>query len=127
MFGAVASWNNDRAIVCRRQYGYLHDWDTAANICSMDFGNVDGDSGTGAALTRDPATGEKVFYGEYLINTRGEVVVAGIRTPKKIAKLAKTCNLMRSQVATKPARWCRCSSAKRSSPSNCASISDWPR
>ena len=93
MWGAVASvfasWNNDRAIVYRRQYGYPHDWGTAANICSMVFGNMGDDSGTGVAFTRDPATGEKVFYGEYLINAQGEDVVAGIRTPKKIADLNK--------------------------------------
>jgi pyruvate,orthophosphate dikinase len=93
MWGAVASvfgsWNNDRAIVYRRQYGYPHDWGTAANICSMVFGNMGDDSGTGVAFTRDPATGEKVFYGEYLINAQGEDVVAGIRTPKKIAEMEK--------------------------------------
>jgi pyruvate,orthophosphate dikinase len=91
MWGAIAavfgSWNNDRAIVYRRQYGYPHDWGTAANICSMVFGNMGDDSGTGVAFTRDPATGENVFYGEYLINAQGEDVVAGIRTPKKIAEL----------------------------------------
>jgi len=91
MWGAVSavfgSWNNDRAIVYRRQYGYPHDWGTAANICSMVFGNMGDDSGTGVAFTRDPATGENVFYGEYLINAQGEDVVAGIRTPKKIAEL----------------------------------------
>ncbi len=93
MWGAIAavfgSWNNDRAIVYRRQYGYPHDWGTAANICSMVFGNMGDDSGTGVAFTRDPATGENVFYGEYLLNAQGEDVVAGIRTPKKIAELEK--------------------------------------
>lgn len=93
MWGAIAavfgSWNNERAIVYRRQYGYPHEWGTAANICSMVFGNMGDDSGTGVAFTRDPATGEKVFYGEYLINAQGEDVVAGIRTPKKIAELQK--------------------------------------
>src|SRR5437667_1815693 len=93
MWGAVGavfgSWNNERAIVYRRQYGYPHEWGTAANICSMVFGNMGDDSGTGVAFTRDPATGENVFYGEYLINAQGEDVVAGIRTPKKIAELAK--------------------------------------
>jgi pyruvate,orthophosphate dikinase len=93
MYEAVAavfkSWDNERAIVYRRQYGYPHDWGTAANICSMVFGNMGDDSATGVAFTRDPATGEKVFYGEYLINAQGEDVVAGIRTPKKIAELAK--------------------------------------
>ncbi len=93
MWGAVAavfnSWGNDRAVVYRRQYGYPHDWGTAANICSMVFGNMGDDCCTGVAFTRDPATGEKVFYGEYLINAQGEDVVAGIRTPKKIAELQK--------------------------------------
>jgi pyruvate,orthophosphate dikinase len=93
MWGAIAavfnSWNNERAIVYRRQYGYPHDWGTAANICSMVFGNMGEDSGTGVAFTRDPATGENVFYGEYLLNAQGEDVVAGIRTPKKIAELKK--------------------------------------
>src|SRR4029079_14520759 len=93
MYGAIASvfgsWNNDRAIVYRRQYGYPHDWGTAANICSMVFGNMGDDSGTGVAFTRDPATGENVFYGEYLINAQGEDVVAAIRTPKKIVELKK--------------------------------------
>ena len=93
MYGAIAavfnSWGNDRAVVYRRQYGYPHDWGTAANICSMVFGNMGDDCCTGVAFTRDPATGEKVFYGEYLINAQGEDVVAGIRTPKKIAELQK--------------------------------------
>src|SRR5437868_14340984 len=88
--GAVfGSWMNDRAVVYRRQYGIPHEWGTAANICSMVFGNMGDDCCTGVAFTRDPATGEKVFYGEYLINAQGEDVVAGIRTPKKIAELQK--------------------------------------
>ena len=88
--GAVfASWNNDRAIVYRRQYGYPHDWGTAVNICSMVFGNMGDDCGTGVAFTRDPATGENTFFGEYLINAQGEDVVAGIRIPKKIVEMAK--------------------------------------
>jgi len=74
-------------VVYRRQYNYPHDWGTAANICSMVFGNMGDDCATGVAFTRDPATGEKVFYGEYLINAQGEDVVAGIRTPNKIAEL----------------------------------------
>jgi pyruvate,orthophosphate dikinase len=93
MWGAIGavfgSWMNDRAVVYRRQYGYPHDWGTAANICSMVFGNMGDDCCTGVAFTRDPATGDKVFYGEYLINAQGEDVVAGIRTPKKIAELQK--------------------------------------
>src|SRR5262249_37402538 len=93
MWGAIAavfnSWGNDRAVVYRRQYGYPHDWGTAANIRSLVCGNMGDDCCTGVAFTRDPATGEKVFYGEYLINAQGEDVVAGIRTPKKIAELQK--------------------------------------
>jgi len=88
--GAVFdSWMNDRAIVYRRQYGFPQEWGTAANICSMVFGNMGDDCCTGVAFTRDPATGDKSFYGEYLINAQGEDVVAGIRTPKKIAELQK--------------------------------------
>jgi len=93
MWGAISavfgSWMNERAIVYRRQYNFPHDWGTAANICSMVFGNMGDDCCTGVAFTRDPATGDKVFYGEYLINAQGEDVVAGIRTPKKIAELQK--------------------------------------
>src|SRR5947208_1175012 len=77
------------AIVYRRQDGFPHDWGKAANICSMVFGNMGDDCGTGVAFTRDPATGENIFYGEYLINAQGEDVVAGIRTPNKIAELQK--------------------------------------
>src|SRR5438874_1525469 len=93
MWGAIGavfgSWMNDRASVYRRQYNIPHDWGTAANICSMVFGNMGNDCCTGVAFTRDPATGEKAFYGEYLINAQGEDVVAGIRTPKKIGELQK--------------------------------------
>src|SRR5881392_941237 len=87
--GAVfGSWMNDRAIVYRRKYGIPHDWGTAVNVQTMVFGNMGETSGTGVAFTRDPATGEKVFYGEYLINAQGEDVVAGVRTPHPIADLA---------------------------------------
>jgi pyruvate,orthophosphate dikinase len=97
--GAVfGSWMNDRAIVYRRQYGIPHEWGTAANICSMVFGNMGDDCCTGVAFTRDPATGEKVFYGEYLINAQGEDVVAGIRTPKKIAELQKDMSAVYKQL-----------------------------
>ena len=82
------SWNNDRAVVYRRKYGIPHDWGTAVNVQTMVFGNMGDTSATGVAFTRDPATGEKVFYGEYLINAQGEDVVAGVRTPHPIAKLA---------------------------------------
>src|SRR5437764_58962 len=80
---------NDRAIVYRRRYGIPHDWGTAVNVQTMVFGNMGETSATGVAFTRDPASGEKVFYGEYLINAQGEDVVAGVRTPHPIADLAK--------------------------------------
>ncbi len=88
--GAVfGSWMNDRAVVYRRKYGIPHDWGTAVNVQTMVFGNMGETSATGVAFTRDPATGEKVFYGEYLINAQGEDVVAGVRTPHPIGDLAK--------------------------------------
>ena len=83
------SWMNDRAIVYRRKYGIPHDWGTAVNVQTMVFGNMGDTSATGVAFTRDPASGEKVFYGEYLINAQGEDVVAGVRTPHPIVDLAK--------------------------------------
>ncbi len=87
--GAVfGSWMNDRAIVYRRKYGIPAEWGTAVNVQTMVFGNMGESSATGVAFTRDPATGEKVFYGEYLTNAQGEDVVAGVRTPKPVAELA---------------------------------------
>src|SRR5438552_13578652 len=86
---AFGSWMNDRAIVYRRKYGIPHDWGTAVNVQTMVFGNMGDTSATGVAFTRDPASGEKIFYGEYLINAQGEDVVAGVRTPHPIADLAK--------------------------------------
>ena len=79
------SWNNPRAIRYRQIHDIPGDWGTAVNVQSMVFGNLGETSGTGVAFTRDPSTGEKVFYGEYLINAQGEDVVAGIRTPEPIA------------------------------------------
>jgi pyruvate,orthophosphate dikinase len=88
--GAVfGSWMNDRAIAYRKLYDIPESWGTAVNVQSMVFGNMGEDSGTGVAFTRDPATGENVFYGEYLMNAQGEDVVAGIRTPLPIARLKK--------------------------------------
>ena len=93
LWGAVGavfgSWMNDRAMVYRRKYGIPHEWGTAVNVQTMVFGNMGETSATGVAFTRDPASGEKVFYGEYLINAQGEDVVAGVRTPHPIAELAK--------------------------------------
>jgi pyruvate,orthophosphate dikinase len=86
--GAVfGSWMNDRAIVYRRKYGIPHEWGTAVNVQAMVFGNTGENSGSGVAFTRDPATGEKCFYGEFLMNAQGEDVVAGVRTPEPVAKL----------------------------------------
>src|SRR6202162_4347735 len=88
--GAVfGSWMNDRAIVYRRKYGIPHRWGTAVNVQTRVCGNMGETSATGVAFTRDPASGEKVFYGEYLINAQGEDVVAGVRTPHPVAHLAK--------------------------------------
>jgi pyruvate,orthophosphate dikinase len=86
--GAVfGSWMNDRAIVYRRKYGIPAEWGTAVNVQAMVYGNTGDQSGSGVAFTRDPATGEKVFYGEFLINAQGEDVVAGVRTPEPVAQL----------------------------------------
>ncbi len=83
------SWDNKRAITYRNLHGIPHDWGTAVNVQVMVFGNMGEESGTGVAFTRDPATGEKKLYGEYLMNAQGEDVVAGIRTPLHISELAK--------------------------------------
>jgi pyruvate,orthophosphate dikinase len=83
--GAVfGSWNTERAITYRKLNNIPGDWGTAVNVQSMVYGNMGNDCGTGVAFTRDPATGERVFFGEYLMNAQGEDVVAGIRTPQPI-------------------------------------------
>jgi pyruvate,orthophosphate dikinase len=93
LWGAVSavfcSWMNDRAIAYRKLYDIPESWGTAVNVQLMVFGNMGPDSGTGVAFTRDAATGENVFYGEYLMNAQGEDVVAGTRTPRPIAELEK--------------------------------------
>ena len=81
------SWDNPRANVYRRMNDIPYSWGTAVNVQPMVFGNLNDKSGTGVAFTRNPATGEKALFGEYLINAQGEDVVAGIRTPSKISKL----------------------------------------
>jgi pyruvate,orthophosphate dikinase len=81
------SWDNPRAIVYRRLNDIPSDWGTAVNVQEMVYGNMGNDSGTGVAFTRDPSTGEKKLYGEFLMNAQGEDVVAGIRTPESIDKL----------------------------------------
>ena len=90
LWGAISavfgSWMNDRAIVYRRLNDIPHEWGTAVTVQSMVFGNMGETSATGVAFTRDPSTGENIFYGEFLINAQGEDVVAGIRTPAPISK-----------------------------------------
>ena len=86
--GAVfGSWNNDRAIVYRQKYGIPSEWGTAVNVQAMVFGNTGEESGSGVAFTRNPASGENEFYGEFLMNAQGEDVVAGVRTPAPVAAL----------------------------------------
>lgn len=90
LWGAVSavfgSWNNERAIVYRKLNDIPGEWGTAVNVQTMVFGNMGENSGTGVAFTRDPATGDPQFYGEFLVNAQGEDVVAGIRTPSKFRK-----------------------------------------
>ncbi|MCK0128423.1 pyruvate, phosphate dikinase [Erythrobacter sp. F6033] len=93
LWGAIAavfdSWDSDRAKVYRRLNDIPADWGTAVNVQAMVFGNMGDTSATGVAFTRDPATGNHVYYGEYLINAQGEDVVAGIRTPQYLTKAAR--------------------------------------
>ena len=84
------SWNNPRAITYRRLNDIPGDWGTAVNVQEMVFGNMGDDCGTGVAFTRNPATGEKKLFGEFLMNAQGEDVVAGVRTPQKIDELKQT-------------------------------------
>ncbi len=108
LMGAVKavfrSWDNPRAIVYRRMNDIPSDWGTAVNVQAMVFGNMGDTSGTGVAFTRNPSTGEKGIYGEYLINAQGEDVVAGVRTPQPISKLAEDlpeCYKEFMEIATK--------------------------
>jgi len=88
--GAVfGSWNNNRAMRYREMHRIPHDWGTAVNVQSMVFGNMGDDCATGVCFTRDPSTGEKKFFGEFLVNAQGEDVVAGIRTPQPINASSK--------------------------------------
>ena len=94
LIGAVKavfrSWNNERAIVYRKMNEIPSSWGTAVNVMPMVFGNLNNESGTGVAFTRNPATGEKKLMGEFLMNAQGEDVVAGVRTPADISELATT-------------------------------------
>lgn len=94
------SWNNDRAIIYRNLNGIPHDLGTAVNVQQMVFGNMGDDSGTGVLFTRNAANGDNHIYGEYLINAQGEDVVAGIRTPQKIAKLEEDMPEIYKQLVT---------------------------
>ena len=93
LFGAIQavfrSWDNNRANVYRRDHDIPYSWGTAVNVQMMVFGNMGDTSGTGVAFTRDPATGEKKLMGEFLMNAQGEDVVAGVRTPLPISKMAE--------------------------------------
>jgi len=93
LWGAVGavfgSWMNDRAITYRRMYDIPHSWGTAVNVQAMVFGNMGETSATGVAFTRDPSTGERGYYGEFLINAQGEDVVAGIRTPQCLTQVMR--------------------------------------
>ena len=94
------SWDNPRAIYYRRMNDIPSDWGTAVNVQAMVFGNMGDDSGTGVAFTRNPSTGEKKLYGEYLMNAQGEDVVAGIRTPNPILTMADTMPEVYKQFTT---------------------------
>ena len=88
--GAVfGSWDNARAVAYRRLNNIPDDWGTAVNVQAMVYGNMGEDSGTGVAFTRDPASGENYFYGEFLVNAQGEDVVAGVRTPRPVREMAE--------------------------------------
>jgi pyruvate,orthophosphate dikinase len=91
LWGAIGavfqSWDNDRAVAYRRIYGIPDTWGTAVNVQTMVYGNTGDESGTGVGFTRDPATGENVLYGEFLVNAQGEDVVAGVRTPRPVLEL----------------------------------------
>ena len=90
LWGAInavfGSWNNQRAITYRKLNKIPEDWGTAVNVMAMIYGNMGENCATGVAFTRDPATGEKHFFGEFLINAQGEDVVAGVRTPGQVTK-----------------------------------------
>jgi pyruvate,orthophosphate dikinase len=91
LWGAISavfgSWDNDRAVAYRRLYGIPDTWGTAVNVQTMVYGNTGDESGTGVAFTRNPASGENEFYGEFLVNAQGEDVVAGVRTPRQVIEL----------------------------------------
>ncbi|MFR8330988.1 MAG: PEP/pyruvate-binding domain-containing protein [Oscillospiraceae bacterium] len=99
------SWDNPRANVYRRMNEIPYDWGTAVNVQSMVFGNSGDNSGTGVAFTRNPATGEKALFGEYLINAQGEDVVAGVRTPSPSPSCRRRCPRCTSSLPPSPTGW----------------------
>ena len=107
LWGAISavfrSWNTPRAMTYRELHGYPSSWGTAVNVQSMVFGNLGDDSATGVAFTRNPSTGERSFYGEFLVNAQGEDVVAGIRTPLPITKAEGEAKKMDSLEVLMPA------------------------
>ena len=109
LFDAIAavfaSWDNDRAKAYRAMYNIPADWGTATNVQAMVFGNLGDDCATGVAFTRDPGSGEKRFFGEFLVNAQGEDVVAGIRTPQPVTKAAMTADSEISMEDWKPAAY----------------------
>ena len=121
------SWMNERAIVYRQKYNIPTEWGTAVNVQAMVFGNTGKESCSGVAFTRDPATGEKVFYGEYLINAQGEDVVAGVRTPDPVATLQEKMPRPIASSKTSAPRWksisarCRTSSSRSKTASSSCS------
>ena len=118
--GAVfGSWMNERAILYRRKYKIPDEWGTAVNVQSMVFGNMGDDCATGVAFTRDPATGEDVFYGEYLINAQGEDVVAGVRTPLPVAEMKHDPDALPAPTRS----WRRCGRRWRRSSATCRTSS----
>lgn len=99
LWGAICavfrSWMNERAILYRKMEGIPDEWGTAVSVMAMVFGNMGESSATGVCFSRDAATGENIFNGEYLVNAQGEDVVAGIRTPQQITKLIYQCRIQR--------------------------------
>ena len=125
--GAVfGSWMNPRAITYRQLHDIPAEWGTAVNVQAMVFGNMGNDCATGVCFTRDPSTGENVFYGEYLVNAQGEDVVAGIRTPQPLSKRGRQAG--RDAAGSGDARGrmpncCRCARGSSSTTTTCRTSS----
>ena len=117
------SWDNPRANVYRRDNDIPYSWGTAVNVQMMAFGNMGDDCGTGVAFTRNPATGEKKLFGEFLTNAQGEDVVAGVRTPMPISEMAEKFPEASSSSRRSARRWRSTTATCRiwSSPSSTAS------